>query len=53
MMLCSTKDQFEKAQVFFCYGRLSNRLLLLRYGFAIEHNKYNHIFLRLDGPAYS
>jgi hypothetical protein len=53
-MLCSTKDQFEKgAQVFFCYGRLSNRMLLMRYGIAVEHNKYNHIFLRLDAAKYS
>ena len=35
-MLCSTKDQFEKgSQVFFCYGRLPNKLLLMRYGFAL------------------
>lgn len=47
-MLCSTKDQFEKgAQVFFCYGRLPNKLLLMRYGFALEHNKYDHMFLKL------
>jgi hypothetical protein len=54
LMLCSTKDQFEAgSQVFFCYGRLSNRLLLMRYGIAIEHNKYNHLFLRLDMKEYS
>lgn len=48
-MLCSTKDQFEKgAQVFFCYGRLPNKLLLMRYGFALEHNKYDHMFLKID-----
>ncbi|MBS1889971.1 MAG: hypothetical protein JST59_01650 [Actinobacteria bacterium] len=54
LMLCSTKDQFEAgSQVFFCYGRLSNRLLLMRYGIAVEHNKYNHLFLRLDMAKYS
>ena len=48
-MLCSTKDQFQKgAQVFFCYGRLPNKLLLMRYGFALEHNKYDHMFLKID-----
>lgn len=48
-MLCSEKDQFEKgAQVFFCYGRLPNKLLLMRYGIALEHNKYDHYFLRIN-----
>ncbi len=47
-MLCSTKDQFEAgAQVFFCYGRLPNKLLLMRYGIALEYNKYDHMFLRI------
>lgn len=36
VMLCSTKDQFQQgAQVYFCYGRLPNKLLLLRYGIAL------------------
>lgn len=48
-MLCSTKDQFEQgSQVYFCYGRLPNKLLLLRYGIALEHNKYNHLFMRIN-----
>lgn len=48
-MICSTKDQFEKgSQVYFCYGRLPNRLLMLRYGISLEHNKYNHLFIRID-----
>lgn len=48
-MLCSTKDQFEKgSQVFFCYGRLPNKLLLMRYGIALEHNKYDHMFIKID-----
>lgn len=47
-MLCSTKDQFQKgAQVFFCYGRLPNKLLLMRYGIALEHNKYDHMFIKI------
>lgn len=28
-------------------------MLLMRYGIAIEHNKYNHIFLRLDAQKFS
>jgi len=48
-MICSTKDQFEAgSQVYFCYGRLPNRLLLMRYGISLEHNKYNHLFIRID-----
>ena len=47
-MVCGTKDQFEAgSQVYFCYGRLPNRLLLMRYGIALEHNKYNHMFMRV------
>jgi hypothetical protein len=33
--------------MFFCYGRLSNRQLLQRYGFAMEHNKYDKLFVRV------
>lgn len=48
-MVCSSKDQFQKgSQVYFCYGRLPNRLLLSRYGISLEHNKYNHLFIRID-----
>lgn len=48
-MRTSNKDQFEQgAQVFFCYGRLSNRMLLSRYGFAADYNKYDHVHLKID-----
>jgi len=48
IMKASWKDQFEKgSQVYFCYGRLSNRLMLLRYGCALEWNKYEHIHLKV------
>jgi len=48
IMKASSKDQFEKgAQVYFCYGRLSNRLMLLRYGCALEWNKYDHVHLKV------
>lgn len=48
-MVCGSKDQFEPgSQVYFCYGRLPNRLLLMRYGIALEYNKYNHVFIRID-----
>lgn len=52
-MKCSRKDQFEKgAQVYFCYGRLSNRMMLMRYGMALENNKYDHFHLRVDYTKY-
>ncbi|CAK74153.1 unnamed protein product (macronuclear) [Paramecium tetraurelia] len=42
-------ENFKKgAQVYFNYGRLSNRELLLRYGIAIERNKYDHVYLRIN-----
>lgn len=45
---CSKKDEFQKgAQGFFSYGTLSNRLLLLRYGFALEYNIFEHVYIRL------
>ena len=48
VMKASWKDQFEKnSQVFFCYGRLSNRLMLLRYGMTLEWNKYEHIHFKI------
>ena len=48
VMKASWKDQFEKgSQVFFCYGRLSNRLMLLRYGVALEYNKYDHVHFKV------
>ena len=49
VMKTSWKDQFEKdSQVFFCYGRLSNRLMLLRYGMALEWNKYEHVHFKIS-----
>lgn len=48
VMKCSSKDQFERrSQVYFCYGRLSNRSLLMRYGMTLEYNKYDHVFMRV------
>ncbi|CAK69193.1 unnamed protein product (macronuclear) [Paramecium tetraurelia] len=41
-------ENFKKgSQVYFNYGRLSNRELLLRYGIALEKNKYDHVYLRI------
>ena len=49
VMKTSKKDYFEKhSQVFFCYGRLSNRTLLLRYGISLEYNKYDHVYLKIN-----
>ena len=35
------------SQVFFSYGKLSNRNLLLRYGFALEYNIYDNVYVRI------
>ena len=35
------------SQVHICYGRISNRQLLKRYGFCLTNNKYNHLFIKL------
>ena len=35
-------------QIYFKYGPYSNRSLLLRYGFAIEGNKYEHYWLSFN-----
>ncbi|CAD8105416.1 unnamed protein product [Paramecium sonneborni] len=41
---CSSKDEFEKgAQAYFSYGTISNRSLLLRYGFTLEYNMYDYV----------
>ena len=54
VMKASWKDQFEKgSQVFFCYGRLSNRLMLLRYGVALEYNKYDHVHFKVPFIKYT
>ncbi len=40
------KEQFEAgSQMYLSYGGLSNRDLLLRYGFALRRNKYNNVNL--------
>jgi hypothetical protein len=42
----SKLDRVEpNGQVYFKYGNHSNRSLLLRYGFAIEGNKYEHVWV--------
>jgi len=52
-MKCGSHEQFEEgAQVFFCYGRLSNRQCLLRYGFALQHNKYDHVHMKVNLADY-
>ncbi len=38
----------KHAQVYFCYGRLSNRMMLMRYGMALEYNKYDHVHVRVE-----
>ncbi len=30
-------------QLFNCYGRRTNRFLLINYGFCLRHNKYNSL----------
>ncbi|CAD8180560.1 unnamed protein product [Paramecium pentaurelia] len=53
VMKASSKDQFEQgAQVYFCYGRLSNRMMLMRYGMSLEYNKYDHVHLRIEYLKY-
>ena len=48
-MKTGLRDEYEKgSEVYFCYGRLSNRQLLKRYGISIELNKYDHVYLRLN-----
>ena len=42
------QDTFPKgSQVFLCYGRMTNREMLKRYGFCIKNNKYNNMFIKL------
>lgn len=49
----SKKDRFEKNnQIYFRYGPNSNRTLLLHYGFAIEGNKYQHVWISLTMDKY-
>lgn len=42
------KDVYPKgSQIYICYGRMSNREMLKRYGFCLTNNKYNNIFIKL------
>jgi hypothetical protein len=42
------KEAYPKgSQVYICYGRMSNRDMLKRYGFCLANNKYNNIFIKL------
>ena len=42
------QDTFPKgSQVYLCYGRMTNREMLKRYGFCIVNNKYNNMNLKL------
>lgn len=42
------KDSYPKgSQIYICYGRMSNRDMLKRYGFCLTNNKYNNIFIKL------
>ncbi|CDW76123.1 set domain protein [Stylonychia lemnae] len=48
--LCTQyKTAYDKGdQIFHCYGRRTNRFLLLNYGFVLQDNKYNSITLRVN-----
>lgn len=47
-VITSNTDRFPKgSQVYLCYGRMSNRDALKRYGFCLTHNKYNHMSIKL------
>lgn len=44
----SNTDTFPKgSQIYLCYGRMSNRDALKRYGFCLTYNKYNHMTIKL------
>ena len=44
----SNTDTFPKgSQIYLCYGRMSNRDALKRYGFCLTYNKYNHMSIKL------
>ena len=42
--------------MYLCYGRMSNRSMLQRYGFCLPYNKYNYLFIKLrlepDDPDF-
>jgi hypothetical protein len=35
------------SQVYICYGRMSSREMLKRYGFCLPHNKYNNVYIKM------
>lgn len=48
-VLCTKHKNVYKPgqQVFHCYGRRTNRFLLLNYGFCLNNNKYNSLSFRV------
>ena len=47
-VMTTGNDAFPKgSQVMLCYGRMTNREMLKRYGFCITNNKYNNMFIKL------
>ena len=48
-VLCTKYKNIYQAgqQVFHCYGRRTNRFLLLNYGFCLNNNKYNSLSFRV------
>ena len=48
-MTTKSKSYFGKGkQVFNCYGRRTNRFLLLNYGFTLQNNKYNSVAFKVQ-----
>jgi hypothetical protein len=48
MMGTKYKNIYKKQQqLFHCYGRRTNRFLLINYGFCLRNNKYNSISFRV------
>ncbi len=37
----------KESQIYFSYGKLSNRTLLIRYGFSLENNPYEHVWVKI------
>jgi hypothetical protein len=35
------------SQIYICYGRMSSREMLKRYGFCLQHNKYNNVYIKM------
>ena len=48
VLASKNKNLYEKdQQIFHCYGRRTNRFLLVNYGFVIDKNKYNSLSFRV------